>query len=242
MVDFIDKHRVEYGAQPICKVLPIALSTYYAWKEIERDYEKMPERRKRDEVLSKEIRRVWNGNFQVYGARKVWRQLQREGHHVARCTVERLMAGMGLYGAIRGKRYTVTTQSDESLERPRDLVQRNFDKYRPNQLWVADITYACTCRFRQLDHVLQVSAHLLRRQTTQAVISAQLNHQQLGLMRSQQTRQALQTTSGGLPTHRGIMNFDTGALGLQALLKQRYPTIPLVYSIGCADTIAQHQH
>lgn len=144
MVDFIDKHREEYGAQPICKVLPIALSTYYAWKTVEREPAKASDRTKRDEVLSKEIRRVWDDNFRVYGARKVWRQLRREDCVVARCTVERLMGAMGLYGAIRGKRYKVTTQSDESLERPRDLVRRSFVAERPNALWVADITYVAT--------------------------------------------------------------------------------------------------
>lgn len=144
MVDFIDKHRNEHGAQPICKVLPIALSTYYAWKAVERDFEKSSNRTKRDAVLSKEIERVWNDNFRVYGARKIWRQLQREGYVAARCTIERLMASMGLYGAIRGKSYKVTTQSDESLERPRDLVDRHFVADHPNTLWVADITYVAT--------------------------------------------------------------------------------------------------
>ncbi len=77
MVEFIDKHREEYGAQPICKVLPITLSTYYTWKAVEREPAKASDRTRRDEALLKKIRRVWDDNFRVYGARKVWRQLRR---------------------------------------------------------------------------------------------------------------------------------------------------------------------
>jgi transposase InsO family protein len=144
MVSFIDEHREEYGVEPICAVLPIAPSTYYDWKAKEREPERRCARAKRDEMLRFEVRRVWEENFRVYGARKVWRQLQREGIEVARCTVERLMASMGLYGAIRGRRYKVTTQPDAALERPRDLVQREFSADAPNQLWVADLTYVAT--------------------------------------------------------------------------------------------------
>ncbi len=144
MVDFIDKHRHEYGAQPICKVLPIALSTYYQCKAMERNPEKRSARTKRDEELSAIIERVWGDNFQVYGVRKMWHALKREGIVVARCTIARLMASMGLHGAIRGKRYAVTTQSDDTQERPRDLVRRDFSADAPNQLWVADITYVPT--------------------------------------------------------------------------------------------------
>jgi len=144
MVSFIDEHREEYGVEPICAVLPIAPATYYDWKAKEREPEKRSSRAKRDGALCLEIRRVWDENFQVYGARKVWCQLLREGIEVARCTVERLMAVLGLHGAVRGRRYTVTTKPDEALERPQDLVQREFSADAPNQLWVADLTYVAT--------------------------------------------------------------------------------------------------
>jgi len=144
MVSFIDEHRGEYGVEPICRVLPIAPSTYFAWKAKQRDPDRRSERAKRDERLRVVIRRVWEDNFRVYGVRKVWRQLRREGIDVARCTVERLMAQMGLYGAIRGRSYKVTTVADTEQARPADLVSREFVATRPNQLWVADITYVST--------------------------------------------------------------------------------------------------
>lgn len=144
MVTFIDTHRAEYGVEPICSVLPIAPSTYYAHAKRKKNPELRSARAKRDEVLRVAIQRVYNDNFQVYGVRKVRRQLEREKLPLARCTVERLMREMGLKGAIRGKSYKVTTTSDESLERPEDLVQRAFTATRPNQLWVADLTYVAT--------------------------------------------------------------------------------------------------
>jgi transposase InsO family protein len=144
MVKFIDEHRQEYGVEPICAVLPIAPATYYTHRERRLAPDKRPERAKRDDELCTEIRRVYDDNFQVYGADKVWRQLRREGVKVARCTVERLMRQMGLRGAIRGRAFKVTTVADESADRPRDLVQREFVAARPNQLWVADITYVAT--------------------------------------------------------------------------------------------------
>jgi len=98
----------------------------------------------RDQGLLPEIERVWVENRCVYGPRKVWRQLHREDIPVARCTVERLMRRKGLRGVVRGRRYKVTTVVDEAAERPSDLVQRNFKATRPNQLWVADITYVAT--------------------------------------------------------------------------------------------------
>ena len=99
---------------------------------------------KRDIMLREEIKRVWEDNFQVYGARKVWRQLDREGIKVARCTVERLMKDMGLKGVVRGRKIR-TTIPDESANRPADLVGKNFTALRPNQLWVADLTYVAVC-------------------------------------------------------------------------------------------------
>jgi transposase InsO family protein len=144
MVAFIEDHRLEYGVEPICRVLPIAPATYYARRARARDPSLRPDREKRDEGLSAQIRRVWSENFQVYGAEKVWRQLRREGVDVARCTVERLMKALGLRGAVRGRAFKVTTDADAALARPADLVRRDFRAERPNQLWVADLTYVAT--------------------------------------------------------------------------------------------------
>ena len=144
MVAFIDEHRTEYGVEPICDVLPIAPSTYYDHHARAQDPAKRPDRAKRDEELRPKIQRVWDENHAVYGAEKVWRQLVRENVDVARCTVERLMRGMGLRGAIRGRAFKVTTVADETALRPPDLVARQFTATRPNQLWVADITYVAT--------------------------------------------------------------------------------------------------
>ncbi len=145
MVDFVEEHRDEYGVEPICEVLPIAPSTYYEHRARRLDPEVRPRRAKRDERLSVEIRRVWNESFDgTYGADKVWRQLIREGVWVARCTVERLMRAMGLRGAVRGRAFKVTTVPDEAAMRPPDLVERTFAASRPNQLWVADLTYVAT--------------------------------------------------------------------------------------------------
>ena len=144
MVAFIDDNRGLYGVEPICDVLPIAPSTYYEFRARIRDPERRPDRAKRDETLRAEIRRVWDENFRVYGAEKVWRQLGREEIVTARCTVERLMRTMGLRGAVRGRAFRVTTEADLEAVRPPDLVQREFRAERPNQLWVADLTYVAT--------------------------------------------------------------------------------------------------
>ncbi len=143
MVAFIDEHRQTWGVEPICAVLPIAPATYYQHKAWEADPETRPDRQKSDDYLSGEIRRVWEDNKEVYGAKKVWRQLKREGIHLARCTVERLMKYMGLEGVVRGKAKRTTIPSDAD-HRPLDLVQRRFHAVRPNQLWVADFTYVAT--------------------------------------------------------------------------------------------------
>ena len=143
MVAFIDAHRAEYGVEPICAELPIAPSTYYAHKARQADLRRLPPRVVRDAALCTAIRRVWDENFRVYGARKVWRQLRREGVAVARCTVERLMGRLGLQGMVRG-RWCRTTIPTELAERPLDRVQRQFTASRPNQLWVADLTYVAT--------------------------------------------------------------------------------------------------
>ena len=143
MVTFIDEHRDDYGVEPICAVLPIAPSTYYRHRAHRLDPSKRSERAKRDEVLRDRIGVVWEENFGVYGARKVWRQLQREEVDVARCTVERLMREVGLRGAVRGRRFK-TTVSDGRADRPADLVNREFKADAPNRLWVADLTYVAT--------------------------------------------------------------------------------------------------
>ena len=145
MVTFIDEHRDEHGVEPICEQLPIAPSTYHEQKAREVDPSRLPDRAVRDAALREEIERVWKENFGAYGARKVWHQLGREGTEVARCTVERLMRAMGLQGVVRGRKHK-TTIADETAPRPLDLVQRNFTAERPNQLWVADLTYVATWR------------------------------------------------------------------------------------------------
>ncbi len=144
MVGFIDEHRDEYGVEPICEMLPIAPSTYHEQKAREVDPSKLPDRVVRDAGLREQIERVWKENLGVYGVRKVWRQLKREKVDVARCTVARLMGQMGLEGARRGKRFKKTTVVDEAAHRPADLVERDFTADRPNQLWVADLTYVPT--------------------------------------------------------------------------------------------------
>jgi transposase InsO family protein len=144
MVSFIDEHREKHGVEPICRQLPIAPSTYYEQKACQADPGRLPQRARRDAELREEIERVWKQNLSVYGARKVWLQLGREGFDVARCTVERLMGQMGLQGALRGRKYQRTTIADGAAERPADLVQRDFTADRPNQLWVADLTYVAT--------------------------------------------------------------------------------------------------
>jgi len=143
MVRFIDENRDDYGVEPICAQVPIAPSTYYEHKARQADPGRLPARAQRDAWLINEIRRVWEDNFQLYGVRKVWRQLRREGATVARCTVARLMRQMGLQGAVRGRRFK-TTIADANSPRPADLVERNFTVSRPNALWVADLTYVAT--------------------------------------------------------------------------------------------------
>ena len=144
MIAFIDTHRDRFGVEPICRVLRehgcgIAPNTYWVAKR------RPPSARSvRDAELVVEIRRVFAENLFVYGADKVWAQLNRENVRVARCTVERLMRAEGLSGARRGKAFTVTTRPDEHLARPADLVDRRFRAPAPNRLWVADLTYVKT--------------------------------------------------------------------------------------------------
>ena len=138
MIAYIDEFKHGYGVEPICRVLPIAPSTYYV-----ASCRPASAQAGRDAKLKAEIARVHGEHFGVYGARKVWRQLHREGIRVARCTVERLMRELGLRGAVRGKTRRTTTP-DATATRPADLVQRDFSATRPNQLWVADLTYVAT--------------------------------------------------------------------------------------------------
>lgn len=144
MVDFIEENQEGHGVEPICGMLPIAPSTYYDHRAKRLDPDKRSARAKHDEKLRVEIQRVYDENQQVYGAKKVWRQLGREDIQVGRCTVERLMRSIGLRGAVRGRAFKLTTVADEALERPVDLVKRSFEADRPNKLWVADLTYVAT--------------------------------------------------------------------------------------------------
>jgi putative transposase len=145
MTAFIDTHReretegLKWGVEPICGVLQFAPSTYYAAKS------RPPSRRQiRDEQLKPLIERVFDDNYRVYGAEKIWEELLRQDVDVARCTVERLMRELGIQGARRGKCFVVTTETDLLAERPNDCVERNFSAPAPNRLWVADITYIKT--------------------------------------------------------------------------------------------------
>lgn len=140
---FIDEHRQVHGVEPICKVLQVAPSAYRRHAACQRDPQRRSVRAKRDEELAVEIRRVWQENWCVYGVRKVWRQLEREGIAVARCTVARLMRRLGIEGVRRGKRVR-TTFADAAQPCPRDLVNRDFTADRPNRLWVVDFTYVST--------------------------------------------------------------------------------------------------
>ena len=137
MITFIDNHRAAYGGEPICKLLPIAPSTYHAHAARRRDPAKQSSRTKRDATLIPEIARMFEENFGVYGVRKVWRQLLCEDHAVARCTVARLMRSMDVQGIIRGKPVR-TTISDTVAPGPLDHVSRQFKAPRPNALWVSD--------------------------------------------------------------------------------------------------------
>ncbi len=154
MIAFVDDHREAYGIEPICKVLPIAPSTYHVHAARRADPSRLPDRVRRDADLKVEIRRVFEENFGVYGVRKVWRQLRREGFSAARCTVARLMRDMGLRGAIRTKPVR-TTISDKAVSCPLDHVNRQFRASAPDRLWLADFTYVANLgrlRLRRLRH------------------------------------------------------------------------------------------
>ena len=138
MTRYVAAHRARFGVEPICKVLQAAPSSYYAAR-----HRRPSARCVRDEELKPKLRLAHAEHFGVYGARKLWHQLQREGTTVARCTVERLMRDLGLAGVVRGRHHR-TTVADETVPRPADLVQRDFHAAAPNRLWVADLTYVRT--------------------------------------------------------------------------------------------------
>jgi putative transposase len=174
----VDQYRDRFGVEPICKVLPIAPSGYYLHAARKANPELLSARAKRDAYLKPLIEQVWQANFQVYGADKVWAQLNRQGVQVARCTVERLMRELGLRGVIRGK-VIKTTIADPKAPCPQDLVQRQFKAQRPNQLWVSDFTYVSTWQgFVFVAFVVDVFARRIvgwrvsKRMTTDLVLDA----------------------------------------------------------------------
>jgi transposase InsO family protein len=146
MVAFIDDHRGPFGVEPICRVLPIAPSTYFKRKAEERDPRRRSTRAQQDTILRAIIQRIWHEHHQVYGPRKVWKQIGRENLRAARCCVRRLMREMGLAGAVRGRAWTITTHPGRDADHRGDLVDRHFTATRPNQLWVSDFTYVATWR------------------------------------------------------------------------------------------------
>lgn len=146
VVAFIDQQRDVYGVEPICAAVPIAPSTYFRHKMHQTDPARRSDRTQRDDGLRVAIQRIGDANYQVYGPRKVWRALRREGHDVARCTVERLMRAMGLTGAVCGRVWVTTTQADGVASTLPDHVERAFTATRPNQRWVSDFTYVATWR------------------------------------------------------------------------------------------------
>jgi len=178
MIAFIKAHREICGVEPICRVLQIAPSTFYAHLAIERDPDLASDRAKRDAQLRPAMKQVWEDNRSVYGARKLWRAMLREGHDLARCTVERLMRDIGIEGVRRGKKIK-TTWSDKALPCPMDRVNRQFRATMPNQLWVSDFTYVSTWQgFVYVAFVIDTFANKIvgwrasRSQQTQFVLDA----------------------------------------------------------------------
>jgi putative transposase len=143
MTAFIEEHRGTYGVEPMCKILQIAPSTYYDRRAIAHDPDRASARAKSDAALILKIDAAWDANRKLYGARKIWHVLRRQGEDAARCTVERLMRSLGIRGVVRGKK-VITTNPDTSLPCPDDKVNRLFMADRPNKLWVSDFTYVPT--------------------------------------------------------------------------------------------------
>ena len=178
MICFIKEHRHVCGVEPICRVLQVAPSTFYACLAVENDPEKASNRAKRDTELRPELKRVWEDNQSVYGARKLWHAMKREKFDVARCTVERLMRNIGIEGVRRGKKIK-TTWPDKALPCPMDRVNRQFRATMPNQLWVSDFTYVSTWQgFVYVAFVIDTFANKIvgwrvsRSQQTQFVLDA----------------------------------------------------------------------
>jgi len=143
MIQFIEDHQGDHGVEPICRVLPIAPATFYDHLAKRADPSRLSNRAKRDEELKPEITRVFEENLSVYGVRKIWHQMRREGFDVARCTIARLMKDIGIEGVVRGKK-PKTTIPDKALPCPLDKVNRQFHAPAPNVLWVSDFTYVAT--------------------------------------------------------------------------------------------------
>jgi transposase InsO family protein len=219
---FIDSHREAYGVEPICAHLPIAPSTYYAWKGQTVDPTRRSARAQRDATLRHEIQRVWDENFRVYGAEKVWRQLGREAIVAARCTVERLMRAMGLRGATRGRAFTITTVREDGTARPADLVQRTFTASRPNALWVADLTYVATWNgFVYVAFVIDVFA---RRIVGWRVATT---------LRTDLTLEALEQALHARPDRDGLVHHsDRGVQYLALRYTERLVTAGIAPSVG----------
>ena len=178
MISFIKEHRDVCGVEPICRVLQIAPSTFYAHLAVEDDPDKASDRAKRDAELRAEMKRIWDDNQSVYGARKLWHAMRREGYDLARCTVERLMRDIGIEGVRRGKKVK-TTWADKALPCPMDRVNRQFRAIMPNQLWVSDFTYVSTWQgFVYVAFVIDTFANKIvgwrasRSQQTQFVLDA----------------------------------------------------------------------
>ena len=143
MIQFIEDHRSDHGVEPICRVLPIAPTTFYDHLAKRADPSRLSDRAKCDEELKPEVERVFEENLSVYGVRKVWHQMRREGFDIARCTVARLMKDIGIEGVVRCKK-PKTTIPDKALPCPLDKVNRQFHAPAPNVLWVSDFTYVAT--------------------------------------------------------------------------------------------------
>ena len=143
MVDFIHNHKVRYGVELICSILPIAVSTYYRHLDFNENPDKRSKRALHDEHFAKEIKRIWRDSCGRYGIGKVWEQLSKEGYCIARCRVARLMQQLGIQGVWRGKN-KLTTRHRDDQKRADDLLKLDFTAQHPNNLWVADFTYIQT--------------------------------------------------------------------------------------------------
>lgn len=221
MVKFIDQQKESWGVEPICQSLPIAPSTYHLVKSKERNPEKCSLREKRDNELKVLIRKVWDENYQVYGARKVWHQLLREGHSVARCTIERLMKELGLQGAVRGQKPKNNWISDQA-DTPEDLVKRDFQVQAPNRLWVADFTYVSTwAGFVYVAFVIDAYANF--------IVGWRVSNR----MTSELTLDALEQALWARPKNPGLIHHsDHGSQYLSIRYTERLKDAKLEASVG----------